>query len=333
MLGCGLLGTAEYMSPEQARGASIDHRSDIYSYGVLLYKMATGKVPFDSDNLLGILEAHRTEVPMPIRDLIPLPQEVPPLLEDIILKCLSKSPTERYQSMEEVIADLDKLETEIAPKALVLRKPRALQIPKVMPELLPPIVRVPPAPKAAEPEGKGGAQKSRWPLYLAFSGLGAGSILAYVLWANGTIKPSDPKTPPPLPPPTPPPNPTPTVTSEGQDAGVPSPIDAASSSSADASPPTSKKVELTVDPADAHVFQGTQELEKPLLIEIEPGKKLELEIRREGYKTKKIVLDDSQEKISVHLEKEVKKVPHPPTPKPPPTPNSVPKLARADPRP
>jgi serine/threonine-protein kinase len=98
-----IIGTAQYLSPEQARGAQVDQTSDLYSVGVVLYEMLTGQVPFTGDTPLEIAMKHLSEIPRPPSELRP---EVPHDLDSIVLRALAKDPSERYQSAEEMDADL-----------------------------------------------------------------------------------------------------------------------------------------------------------------------------------------------------------------------------------
>jgi serine/threonine-protein kinase len=111
-----IFGTPHYMSPEQAVGGTVDHRTDIYALGVILYEMCTGRVPFDADSWMGVLSKHLHEQPTPPRQL-PTPVDVPPELEAVILKCLAKDAGARYQTMAELGADLERIERGLAPKA------------------------------------------------------------------------------------------------------------------------------------------------------------------------------------------------------------------------
>ena len=97
------VGSVHYISPEQARGGYSDARSDIYSFGITMYEMVTGRVPFEGDNTVTVALAHLEE---PITRPSVYNPQIPVSLENIILKCTEKKPEHRYRSVEEVIADL-----------------------------------------------------------------------------------------------------------------------------------------------------------------------------------------------------------------------------------
>jgi serine/threonine protein kinase/Tfp pilus assembly protein PilF len=100
------IGTAAYMSPEQARGEEVDHRSDIWSFGVLLYEMLAGGRPFRSDYDQAVVYAILNEDPPALTGIRP---ELPEKLEAIVRKCLAKDPEQRYQSMDAAIGELKAL--------------------------------------------------------------------------------------------------------------------------------------------------------------------------------------------------------------------------------
>jgi serine/threonine protein kinase/Flp pilus assembly protein TadD len=102
-----MIGTPEYMSPEQAEVKDVDQRSDIYSLGVILYEMATGRVPFEGETPLGIAMKHKSEIP---KDPKEINAQISEDLSGLILKCLEKDKHKRYQSAGEVRSELENIE-------------------------------------------------------------------------------------------------------------------------------------------------------------------------------------------------------------------------------
>jgi serine/threonine-protein kinase len=112
-----VLGTPNYMSPEQVKGKPLDGRSDLFSYGVILYEMVTGEKPFAGDNITTIIYKIVNEEPIPPRELNP---EIHPGLDRVILKALAKNPHDRYQLGADLVMALESHESaaEEAPKTI-----------------------------------------------------------------------------------------------------------------------------------------------------------------------------------------------------------------------
>lgn len=102
-----IIGSAHYLSPEQAKGTYIDFRSDIYSFGIVLYEMVTGRLPFEGDSPVTVALKHLQEEPVPPKNINPA---IPDSLNKLILKAVQKEPIKRYQNAKEIIQDLQKIQ-------------------------------------------------------------------------------------------------------------------------------------------------------------------------------------------------------------------------------
>jgi len=118
-----MIGTPEYMSPEQVEGKEVDHRSDIYSLGIIMYEMLTGKVPFEGETPLAIAMKHKSETPKNPNELN---SQIPEDLSHIILKCLEKDPEKRYQRSEELRSELENTEKGIPTTDKIIPKKKPL---------------------------------------------------------------------------------------------------------------------------------------------------------------------------------------------------------------
>jgi serine/threonine-protein kinase len=101
-----IVGTAQYLSPEQARGGEVDPRSDLYSLGIVLYELLTGKTPFDGETPVEIAMKHLSTPPKPPSKLRP---DIPRELDLVVMRALAKNPEDRYQSADQMEADLERV--------------------------------------------------------------------------------------------------------------------------------------------------------------------------------------------------------------------------------
>jgi len=117
-----MIGTPEYMSPEQVEGKELDQRSDIYSLGVILYEMVTGCVPFEGETPFSIALKHKSEIPKRPKEIN---AQIPEDLSQVILKCLEKDKEKRPETAEQLLADLSHIEEKmpLREKVIPRRKP------------------------------------------------------------------------------------------------------------------------------------------------------------------------------------------------------------------
>src|SRR5205085_3684223 len=126
-----VMGTPAYMSPEQARGERVDHRSDLFSFGVVLFEMMTGRVPFKEKSQPETLNAIINQPHPPVRELN---HDAPPLLADLIDRALAKRPEDRYPSMRRLIADLRQLARQAGIQSQSGDVPDGIVVPYVPPQ-------------------------------------------------------------------------------------------------------------------------------------------------------------------------------------------------------
>ncbi len=105
-----VMGTVSYMSPEQARGLSTDHRSDVFSFGVVLYEMATGRLPFSGASALDTMHSIAFE---PTEPITTIRNELPRALGAVVDRCLQKEPDDRYQDLKDCARDLDRVRRQV----------------------------------------------------------------------------------------------------------------------------------------------------------------------------------------------------------------------------
>ena len=152
-----VIGTAQYISPEQVEGREVDARGDLYSLGCLLYEMLTGRVPFSGESPVAIAYRHVREDPVPPRQLNP---RIPPALEAITLRAMAKHPLNRYQTAAELRADLERALTG-RPPAAVMAPVGRFDEPAPVTQAMPPAYAYRPASHELAAGGDAGRAKRR----------------------------------------------------------------------------------------------------------------------------------------------------------------------------
>jgi serine/threonine-protein kinase len=182
-----IVGTAQYLSPEQARGKPVDQRSDLYSLGIVLYEMLTGRVPFTGDAAVEIAMKHLDTIPDPPSKLRP---EVSHDLDAVVMRALAKDPAERYASADEMDADLARVarggsvsrRTEEAMTQALASGGTTSVMTAVVPRE---VVMPPPAPPAYRPPSyyeDAGRRRSPWPLILGIIALAVAGVGGYLVY-------------------------------------------------------------------------------------------------------------------------------------------------------
>lgn len=298
-----VFGTPHYMSPEQASGAVVDQRGDIYSVGVILYELAVGRVPFDAENFMGILTQHMYRPPVPPRTMAAAAGgEVPPGLEAIILKCLSKRPEQRYQNMDELRADLERLQQGQVPVAVheLLKLSNGFEVPAdyfAPPSSSPPSVLDGSLGRPSLDEMPAFRKKSRAPFLLFLTaGVLAAGFFAYTqhnpnvqALLGGGSAPGQPAN-----------------GAEVTSIVLPNPSPALRPDKA--APGTGAvaagvvQVALALEPPDAHAFLEGRDLgPSPLIVPVDPQHPANVRVVRSGFKAKSLVLDGKEQRLTVRL--------------------------------
>ncbi len=288
-----VFGTPHYMSPEQSAGSAVDHRGDVYSLGVMLYEMASGRVPFDADNFLGILTQHMYKPPAPIRKTVPCAQDVPPGLEAIILKCLSKRQDQRYQSMDELIADFDRFTSGAVPEAVTDLQERSeeFSIPEDYFQMAAAGVATTPG---AVPRRHG------WPMYAGVAAILAAVGIVAAIFAQGSPDAASPA------------NRRKTRAVASETLAVAAPESSRAPASGDSNitiapteeTTTVRQVVLATEPIDAQVYLDGKNIgSSPVLVDVVEGQIAKLEIRRVGFKSREVTVNGSEGRLSVKLDR------------------------------
>jgi beta-lactam-binding protein with PASTA domain len=173
-----VMGTAQYLSPEQAQGLEVTAASDLYSIGVILYEALTGRVPFEADSAVAVALKQVSEVPRPPSELNPA---VPKALDAVVLKAMAKDPANRFQSADEFDAALT--EAERNPSGAPVETASFAPVPVATPETAEPAAAAPaaapPPPAAPREEEKRRRRSWRWAIIAVL----IAGLLGLAVWA------------------------------------------------------------------------------------------------------------------------------------------------------
>jgi serine/threonine-protein kinase len=309
-----VFGTPHYMSPEQAAGAPVDKRTDIYAVGVILYELASGIVPFDADNFMGILTQHMYKQPVPILAMVPPPQGVPVGLDAVVQKCLSKKPEQRYPTMQALSDDLDKVEKGLVPDAVpeMMARSGGFNVPADY-------FRTRGGMPAPVPGTPLTAPRPRWGLYAGVAGIATAVAIPLLIFARSSTTQATT-------------TPGPAIVAGASAAPVPSspPVNAQPAASVNAAPSaaaeSTTEVVLTVEPPDAKVMRDGADIGLlPTSLRLKPGEVAQLVVTRAGYKPQTVNVDGSIPRLVLKMDREkVAKGPSKPSnPQPAATPQGV----------
>ena len=167
-----IMGTAQYLSPEQAQGQPATAQSDLYSIGIVLYEALTGRLPFDGDSAVSIAVQHLNEPPTPIRELRP---DVAPELEAAVMRALAKEPPARWADADEFIRALESVRGNLATQPLGQDTAAFAPVPAAAP-----VAAANGVPEAIEEDER---RRPRWP-WIALGLVALAAALAAVFWAG-----------------------------------------------------------------------------------------------------------------------------------------------------
>jgi serine/threonine-protein kinase len=193
-----IMGTAQYLSPEQAQGRSVTEASDLYSIGIVLFEMLTGRAPFEGDSAVAVALQHVNQPPPSPRETKP---ELPPELEAVVLKALAKDPAHRYRDADSFIKDLEAVEARLragpvdvestavfAPVAAATAPTALAPTPPVAAPPPPPPAAMepgPPPPPPGEPPEGHPERRRRWLVAALVGGIAALALIAFLVLGSG----------------------------------------------------------------------------------------------------------------------------------------------------